>query len=66
MTIIERIQNLAKKTTGIDISGETIQEALENFEKEVDKKPEKATTRSYSKRSDSDGRKTYTQSKLDD
>lgn len=33
MTIIERLKKLAKKLTGKDISGETIQEVLDSFEK---------------------------------
>jgi hypothetical protein len=40
MSIIEQIKQLAKKTTGKDISGETIQEALNAFEKAVEGKPE--------------------------
>lgn len=40
MSIIEQIKQLAKKTTGKDISGETIQEALNAFEKAVAAKPE--------------------------
>ena len=33
MTIIERLKKLAKKLTGKDISGETIQEVIASFEK---------------------------------
>lgn len=50
MTIIERIQNLAKKITGKDISGETIQQALENFEKAVNETPRQKQSQDYSKR----------------
>lgn len=39
MAIIDQIKMLAKKTTGKDISGETIQEALNNFEKAVNTAP---------------------------
>lgn len=39
MALIDQIKMIAKKTTGKDISGETIQEALNNFEKEVNKNP---------------------------
>lgn len=39
MALIDQIKMLAKKTTGKDIVGETIQEALNNFEKAVNEKP---------------------------
>ena len=52
MSIIEQIKQLAKKTTGKDISGETIQETLNAFEKAVAARPEvpKATEPAPDKR----------------
>lgn len=64
MTIIERIQNLAKKATGQDISGETIQEALESFEKAVNKTPQK--NKPYTEKQEQPKRRSYSASKFGD